>query len=267
MKYLIMGRSGSGKDTMAKELENRGLSLLKTYTTRPPRGKNDTQHHYVSEEQADALPDRFTEMTINGYRYFVTDEQFKTDAPDIIVIEPIGAKELVDRFPETNFQIIHMIAPDADQKRQKAIDRADDTVAEAIIYEQKIKDEDRLFLDFEEKAKTGDPFAENAATIFNIKNDYQIETIQKYAKQFVNNKQLFTNIVEIINQCVALGILVNDKNSHIVTTVRNGTNNETKQKNMTQENFADCLLSDPKGLDMILSTWLAQPLNLKGVIS
>ncbi len=37
MIYLIIGRTGSGKNALATELETRGLRLLRTYTTRPPR--------------------------------------------------------------------------------------------------------------------------------------------------------------------------------------------------------------------------------------
>ncbi len=35
MKYLIAGRTGSGKDYLARLLEQRGLRVLKSYATRP----------------------------------------------------------------------------------------------------------------------------------------------------------------------------------------------------------------------------------------
>ena len=262
MKYLIIGRSGSGKDTMAKELTDRGLSIIKTYTTRPPRTENDTQHYYLTEEEADALPDHFAEITIHGYRYFMTKELLEKTNPDIIIIEPVGARELVEHFPETAFQIIHMIANDPDERRQKAIDRADDPEKEAAIYDAKIKDEDLLFTPFEDNLKNGKPFAENVMAIFHVKNDYQIETLKKYANNLIGNKHLFNNVSEIINQCLTRGILLSTKKGFIDTYALDETTGEAGPISVPYECFVNATIAYPDAFNILMSEWLSAPLDI-----
>lgn len=47
--YLICGKSGSGKTYVADKLhDERGYSILKSYTTRKPRHESDDDHIYVS---------------------------------------------------------------------------------------------------------------------------------------------------------------------------------------------------------------------------
>ena len=56
--YLIVGRSGSGKTTIAEELERKyGLKSIQSYTTRPKRSDNETGHIFVSDEEFDKLTD------------------------------------------------------------------------------------------------------------------------------------------------------------------------------------------------------------------
>ena len=46
--FLIVGRSGTGKDTLASYLEKfYGLKNALTYTTRPMRTENEKTHHFV----------------------------------------------------------------------------------------------------------------------------------------------------------------------------------------------------------------------------
>ena len=57
--FLVMGESGSGKDTITKELSNKyGLKVLKSYTTRPKRYDDEDTHIFISEEEFDNLENR-----------------------------------------------------------------------------------------------------------------------------------------------------------------------------------------------------------------
>ena len=85
--YLFVGDSGSGKTTIANELEKRGLSVVSSYTTRPPRHANEKGHIFISEKELEALKaneEIVAETTYNGNWYGATKRQ--VDASDIYII-------------------------------------------------------------------------------------------------------------------------------------------------------------------------------------
>lgn len=55
IKYpiVLFGKTGSGKTTVAKEMEKLGIKRLISYTTRPKRSdeKDGVEYHFVSEDQ------------------------------------------------------------------------------------------------------------------------------------------------------------------------------------------------------------------------
>ena len=57
MKYIIIGRTGTGKTSLLNMLEQRGLKPLITKTTRPIRGPQDTNYMFLSKADADKIPD------------------------------------------------------------------------------------------------------------------------------------------------------------------------------------------------------------------
>lgn len=113
--YCIIGRTGSGKSSLAKQVAQvLGLDILKSYTTRPMRKEEinnpNVDHVFITEEQADKLLDNadvvaYTE--INGYRYFATLEQLKSS--DIYVIDPLGYESLVDTLKNWNVTYIELV--------------------------------------------------------------------------------------------------------------------------------------------------------------
>ena len=50
MLIVVSGTSGSGKNTVINEIiaKNPNVKIMKSYTTRPPRGENDNAYHFVS---------------------------------------------------------------------------------------------------------------------------------------------------------------------------------------------------------------------------
>lgn len=88
--FCIMGKSGSGKDTVFKELiEDNGLKLLPvvTYTTRPKRD-NETdgvEYHFVNEKDIEDFrrAGKIIELrkynTVKGIWYYCTVDDGRTD--------------------------------------------------------------------------------------------------------------------------------------------------------------------------------------------
>ena len=59
-KFLIVlcGKSGCGKTTIASLLQEKyNLKVIQSYTTRPPRYKNEEGHIFISKEEFDNLKD------------------------------------------------------------------------------------------------------------------------------------------------------------------------------------------------------------------
>lgn len=101
MKKLIIcivGRTGSGKSAVAKEIAKRhGMTVVQSYTTRQPRpseissGLDKSDHLFVSEEEFSRM-DMIAQTEISGARYGVTKELLMQN--DIYIIDPNGIKDL-----------------------------------------------------------------------------------------------------------------------------------------------------------------------------
>lgn len=85
---LLVGKSGSGKTTIAKNLEHYGLKQVQSYTTRKPRYKGEVGHTFITMEEYMKLPDKVATTYFNNQYYCATQQQCE-DA-DIYVIDPHG---------------------------------------------------------------------------------------------------------------------------------------------------------------------------------
>lgn len=96
LKFLFIGRTASGKSSIAKAVcEKMGLTQVVSYTTRPMRKseKNESDHIFITDEEVSQYEDDIAAYTeINGYKYFTTYEVI--DKSDIYVIDPIGVDSL-----------------------------------------------------------------------------------------------------------------------------------------------------------------------------
>ena len=96
LKFLFLGRTASGKSSIAKAVCKRmGLTQVVSYTTRPMRKseKNGSDHIFITDEEASQYEDDIAAYTeINGYKYFTTYDVI--DKADIYVIDPIGVDNL-----------------------------------------------------------------------------------------------------------------------------------------------------------------------------
>lgn len=96
LKFLFLGRTASGKSSIAKAVCIRmGLTQVVSYTTRPMRKseKNGSDHIFITDEEVSQYEDDIAAYTeINGYKYFTTYDVI--DKSDIYVIDPIGVDNL-----------------------------------------------------------------------------------------------------------------------------------------------------------------------------
>lgn len=96
LKFLFIGRTASGKSSIAKAVcEKMSLTQVVSYTTRPMRKseKNGSDHIFISDEDVAQYESDIAAYTeINGYKYFTTYDVI--DNADIYVIDPVGVDNL-----------------------------------------------------------------------------------------------------------------------------------------------------------------------------
>ena len=95
--YIFVGKSASGKTTVANILEQkRGMVQLQSYTTRPKRHENETGHTFISDEEFNQLKNIVAYTKYNGFQYGATKEQ--VDAIDIYVLDVPGVETILKNY-------------------------------------------------------------------------------------------------------------------------------------------------------------------------
>lgn len=95
--FLFVGKSASGKTTIARLLEDKyGHKQVQSYTTREPRYKGEYGHVFVSEKEFNNLGELAAYTFYNGHHYGTTFEQLEECS--IYVIDPPGIKYLVEKI-------------------------------------------------------------------------------------------------------------------------------------------------------------------------
>lgn len=126
--YLFVGKSASGKTTVANFLEKKhGFKQVNSYTTRPHRYEGEIGHVFVSDEEFDNLGEMVAYTEYNGHRYGTTAEQL--DQCQIYVVDVPGVKTLLERY-KTNRQIMILyFGANICTRIHRMIDRGDSDMA------------------------------------------------------------------------------------------------------------------------------------------
>ena len=94
--FLFIGRSASGKTTIANILEEKyGYKQVSSYTTRPPRYEGEVGHIFVSKQEFDNLGELAAYTLYNGNEYGTTFKQL--NECDIYVIDVPGVETLLQK--------------------------------------------------------------------------------------------------------------------------------------------------------------------------
>ena len=127
----LMGRTASGKDTLANKLcERTGLRQIISYTTRERRVNEGDTHIFISDEEYQYLEDSeqiaaFTQ--IGPYKYCCTISQLYEN--DIYVIDPVGVKHLQElNLPNLKLVTVYVNTPDDIRKERALSKRGDDRI-------------------------------------------------------------------------------------------------------------------------------------------
>ena len=122
--FLVIGRSGTGKDTLVNYMcQKYGLKKLKSYTTRPPRQNEEDTHIFISPEDVQKYQDDIVAYTkIGEFEYFATKSQLKDI--NFYIIDPKGVQDL-ENIPnlkeEFSFIKLFIYLPEKERKKRIAL--------------------------------------------------------------------------------------------------------------------------------------------------
>ena len=95
--FLFVGKSASGKTTIANMLEEKYFfNQVQSYTTRKPRCNGEIGHVFITEDEFNALTDLVSYTLYNGNQYGVTASML--DKNDIFVVDVPGVESLLQKY-------------------------------------------------------------------------------------------------------------------------------------------------------------------------
>lgn len=149
MIFAIMGHTGSGKTTLANELNEKfNIPVITTHTDRPMRDGEVDGVDYHFKEIGEITPDKY--VCIREFWTVYRDEPFvygllKEDIEKfkhcVIVVDPRGYKSLVDMFPLVSGFVLDI---PKETLKERLIARGDDINEFYRRYESDSKDFEEL---------------------------------------------------------------------------------------------------------------------------
>lgn len=95
--FLFVGKSASGKTTIANMLEEKYMfNQVQSYTTRTPRYDGETGHIFLTEDEFNNLEDIVSYTLYNGNQYGTTTSLL--DQNDIFVVDVPGVESLLQKY-------------------------------------------------------------------------------------------------------------------------------------------------------------------------
>ena len=149
IKFLFLGRTASGKSSIAKAVcKKMGLTLVISYTTRPMREseKNSSDHIFITDEEVAKYENDIAAYTeINRYKYFTTYDTI--DKSDVYVIDPLGVDSLKIKCGDKyDFVEIYIRTPQkiAEERARKRGDKLK-------VFKERWVSENKQFTDYENR--------------------------------------------------------------------------------------------------------------------
>lgn len=134
----LVGPSGVGKTTIAKELEKEGYNIIHSYTDREPREPNEWGHIFVSKSHKPIMDDVIAYQEIYGKRYYAMKHQYQGKGISIYVIDPKGVEQIKKQVKDAEIVTIFLYADEEERASRMELQGRKD------IHERLEKDE-KLF--------------------------------------------------------------------------------------------------------------------------
>lgn len=251
LKYLLLGRKGSGREFFQKLLETNGLTVAKSYTTREKRDSNDVMHRFVTKEQAANVENKILTTEHDGFVYFYTKDEI--EKADIIPIDPENVKTICQLYPDAVFRIIEIMASNDDRIAHSTTD-ADDKLLTEEEFLAACEAENEAFSAFEDIMTTQKLNVDNIFIAHIANNDFTANAdIYKWPEKIITAKRVFSKTLIILEELKNHAVFVYDadKNKYRIWL------SEDDFRDISPDQMAETILVDPEGMKCVMTSWLS----------
>lgn len=255
VKVLIVGRTATGKDYLANELKSRGMTLLKSHTTRPKRSDDEDTHTFITNEEYDAINKStiaaYTE--INGNKYFATKDDVLNC--DVYIIDVNGLRRISESMPDTPVIVVYMTANEEERKKRFIKRSGLDENKALKEYEERTESENAQFSEFEkiladnELSKIG-----NNLTVITVRNNFLPSVIVEVADFITNSIRQHSEIIGLVDKASDMGLFNKDADGRIEVKISN--KDEVITTHESPDVFALKILNDHDVIGRLVSDML-----------
>ena len=130
----LVGPSGAGKSTVAKMLEEQGYNVIKSYTSRLPRGPDEWGHRFVMQPWRKLEEGGVTWVNLwegvadwrqaiaytvyNGAAYFALPEDYRGKGISIYIVDPSGVESLRREVRDAKVVAVYLQAGEMERQRR-----------------------------------------------------------------------------------------------------------------------------------------------------
>lgn len=255
IKVLIVGRTATGKDYLANELKSRGMTLLKSHTTRPKRSDDEDTHTFITNEEYDAIDKRtvVAHTEINGNKYFATKDDVLNC--DVYIIDVNGLRQISESMPDTPVIVVYMTANEEERKKRFIKRSGLDENKALKEYEERTESENAQFSEFEkiladnELSKIGNNF-----TVITVRNNFLPSVIVEVADFITNSIRQHSEIIGLVDKASDMGLFNKDDDGRIEVKISN--KDEVITTHESPDVFALKILSDHDVIGRLVSDML-----------
>lgn len=240
MKLLLVGRIGSGTTALKEKLAEKGMSPVRTYTTRPKNNEDENGHIFINESDIDNYPEKAIEMNFDGNTYFATKRQLEEN--DVIIVNPDSVAKIAKYHPKMAFAVIYVETDSSDtgmKVRQVNAHLDDET------FEHLCEQEDEEFNRFEkliESEECMETLPENIFIVTSISNDWT--KLNEQATVLMNTFRYQRNLQVMIRDCVIHQALPIDENGDVTLSYMTEGSDEPSELTMSHDILACKLMTE-----------------------
>lgn len=124
-KIIIVGPAGSGKNFLANRMVEKNFKMGLLYTSRPRRGQNDNDYHFITDREFDLMnrEDRFlTHKSFNNWQYGLTFNEWQNN--NLFILAPDNIKDL-KKMGHLNNSFVIYINPGVHILHHRLLERSD----------------------------------------------------------------------------------------------------------------------------------------------
>lgn len=269
--YLIMGRTGSGKNYMANLLQGNGMKRVISRTTRPKRD-NEDKEDYIWRSKEDAKKEKkrpVAQTKIGEYEYYTLAKDLA--GKDMYIIDPKGMYDLTKNTPNVDYHIIYLRTHDKDERKKHTVMREKDKNKAIEEFERRDKAEDKQFSNFEKiiDTESQDMYKDlprNIQAVHILENDYTPEAkLSEWAMRLANDKTMLERLSGMVRKAGLLNILQMDPNGLLKAQLTDVKTKTTNTAYITAEEYAESLMRNARSFDNFIVTMLIHDRDLDSI--